>query len=183
MRIYISLFLFLTLLATNTMAQTNGRSRWMPDWDSLYRGTPYVPFEIITLDGKKVTNDYFKGKVTFIDLWFEGCAGCREEFGKVNELYDSIKINPAFQFIAITFDSLQTIPGFIKQYGLRYPIATTGGDNDKFGKLKYGMGCPSKIILDKGGKIAFIGMKDIGSSAFSHQLSINKYLSFMRSLE
>ncbi len=183
------LFWFLGIVfAGNAFAQNinpkTGKPWAYPDMDSVYRvciGTKYVPFDVITLEGKKFNNDSCLHKVTFINFWFEGCQPCREEFGKLNELYDSLKDNPTYQFVAITFDRKETLPDFIRKTGIRYPIATVA-DKIESKRLNYTMGYPSSIILDRGGTIRFIEMKGIADQESSYKVALHRVLSVMKSL-
>ncbi len=134
------------------------RSAWLPkNVDSIYKGTAYVPFDVVTLDGRHFNNANCKGKVVFLDFWFEGCGGCRGDFGQLNTLYDSLKNDPSYVFLSVTFDPPETIPAFLKQYKLRYPVATT--TEPAIREMNYHQGFPSKVIIDKEGKIAYIGMQ------------------------
>ena len=72
----------------NQLQKNHGRHQIM----ILYIKDIYAPpFRVISMDGKVITNESCKGKVTFISFWFEGCTGCRAEFAEMNELYDSLK--------------------------------------------------------------------------------------------
>ncbi len=146
---------------SNSVAQvvaTTGKSKWggMPNFDSLYRGKQYLPFNLTTVEGKPVNSDNTTGKVTLLNFWFESCPGCRAEFTEVNEIYKRLKGDRNCEFVAITFDDAASLPNFIKQNNLQFPIATTG-DVNLLHRLNYGMGCPSLVLIDKNGKIAHIG--------------------------
>lgn len=187
MKLLFAIVLFLVtslhLLAQDTVAKK--KVSWTsPDYNNLYKGKEYVPFVLTTLDGKQFSNVTSKGKVTLINFWFESCVGCRHEFGELNELYDSLKTDSKCQFVAVTFDDVQTLPPFIKEHSLRYPIATTG-NSDVLHRLNYGMGCPSIILLDKEGRILHVGNNSIvkGKAASSYELSINDVLAMVREAE
>src|SRR5579872_1254530 len=104
------LFFLLFVSGGSAMGQnaqpTTGKSWALPNMDSIYKGTQYVSFEMTTLDGRRLTNELCKGKVVFMDFWFEGCRGCREEFGKLNESYDSLKNNPDNKPLSILLKSI-----------------------------------------------------------------------------
>ena len=123
--------IFCFILTTHLSAQE--KKTWhKPNWDSLqasHVGKIYMPFDVVTLDGKHINNESLKGKITWLNFWFENCPGCRNEFDKLNRLYDSLKNDPDFQFIAITYDKKETLPAFIKQFNLNYPIATVENEN------------------------------------------------------
>jgi cytochrome oxidase Cu insertion factor (SCO1/SenC/PrrC family) len=134
------------------------KSRWSFAYgdsvNNTFTGTAYVPFDITTLDGKLITTESSKGKITIFCFWFEGCTGCRAEVNELNALYDSLKNNPGYQFAAITFDDKESLPGFVTKYNIHYPIATVDKE-DEFKRLNYHNGCPSLLILDKEERIQF----------------------------
>jgi peroxiredoxin len=114
-----------------------------------------MPFDVTTLDGKHINNISLIGKITWLNFWFEDCPGCRNEFDKLNRLYDSLKTDTDFQFVAITYDKKETLPAFIKQFNLKYPIATVA--NSAVAQiLNYANGFPSNILIDKQGKVVFV---------------------------
>lgn len=175
-------FAAFTCLAQNSKLKIPG----YPDMDSLYAaciGMRYQPaIGVTTLDGKRFTNASFTGKVTLLNFWFEGCWACRIELPKLNELYDSLKTDPQYQFVSITFDSVNTLPDFIKKNGIRYPVATTMSKAESK-KLNYTMGFPSSIILDRNGKIAFIATKAIADKEGDYRVNIHRILAIMRKMK
>ena len=173
--------LFVGSLFAQTAAPAK-KSWALPNMDSLYRGKPYVDFSLKSLAGELYNNNNCKGSVTLLFFWFESCVGCREEFREVNEFYDSLKNDKGVRLIAVTFENERELPGFIDKYHLKYPIATTG-DMDKFAKLKYGMGCPSSIVLDKDGKIAFIDMKALTRTGGTRDFTIPNVIAKVRAME
>ena len=189
MKLHLSIFLFYVFATLTTTAQKTSpksKPKWggIPNFDSLYRGKPYTNFNLTTLDGKAINNDNSIGKVTILNFWFESCMGCRAEFAELNELYSRLKNDLKCQFVAVTFDEAASLPSFIKQYNLNYPIATTG-DHTAFHKLNYGMGCPSLIIVDKNGVIATIGgyAVTIKDEKGRYDISIDKLLQQVKDLE
>jgi hypothetical protein len=39
-------------------------------------GKDFKPFNLTAVSGKKYTQDNLKGKITFIEFWFEACSPC-----------------------------------------------------------------------------------------------------------
>jgi cytochrome oxidase Cu insertion factor (SCO1/SenC/PrrC family) len=176
------------LIACNTYAQTakspTGSFSGYPNMDSIEKvciGAKYLPFDVTTLDGKRLTNESCNGKVIFINFWFEACFPCRGEFGKLNELYDSLKDNPAYEFVAITFDRKETLPDFIQKTGIHYPIATVS-DKVESKRLNYAMPYPSCIIVDKYGRIRYIAMKGISEKEDTYKVALQSVLTRMKKL-
>jgi len=180
-------FIFLLVIIfynsySQSPVQKPAKSWAMPYMDSIYKGTMYVPFELTTLDGRKYTNESCMGKTVFFDFWFEGCHGCRDEFDKLNELYDSLKNDARYVFIAVTFDKGEELPEFIKKYNMHYPIASAP-PMEEVQRLNYMLGFPSKVILDKEGRIVHIGMTKIDDKEDQMHMSLHHALSLMRSLQ
>lgn len=153
------ILLFICLLLSATLLHAQEKQQWhKPNWDSLqasHAGKTYMPIEVTTLDGKVINNVSLKGKITWLNFWFEACPGCRNEFDKLNRLYDSLKHDTDFQFVAITYDKQETLPAFIKEFNLNYPIATV--QNEAIAQtLNYRNGFPTNILLDKDGKVVFV---------------------------
>ncbi len=130
-----------------------------------------MPFNVTTIGGKNLTNASCKGKVTFINFWFQGCAPCRGEFGKLNEIYNTYKDNPNFEFVAITFDPAATLPDFVAKNMIGYPVAAVDQKESK--RLDYRMGYPNSLILDKKGNIAYIGMKAITEKDAQYEVPLS----------
>jgi peroxiredoxin len=144
----------------------------------------YLPeMDIFTVEGNPINISAFKGKVTYLNFWFESCRGCRDEIKEVNILYDSLKNDPGFRFLAITFDSLSTLPEYIKQSNIHYPVASTSSV-EKFHSLSFNMGSPAFIIIDKNGRINYIGLRSVSNKDDNMgNISIKKILTLMRDLQ
>jgi len=182
MRLFI---LTIAILLSNYAPAQNANRQWSFEYlDSVadtHKGQPYIPFHLVSLDGKGLDNRSCLGKATFISFWFESCQGCVSEFPAINRLYDSISRDPHLQFIAVTFDHAQTLPSFIREHNIAFAVATTE-NRDTFKQLNFGMGCPGIIILDAKGRIAEIGMRGISeNSDRNREFSIPHILGFMRS--
>src|SRR5687768_13166438 len=68
---------------------------WINDNDTVenYRikmdciiGAQLPEFNGITMDDKKIDMEYFRGKVSVINFWFEGCKPCEAEMPGLNKL-------------------------------------------------------------------------------------------------
>lgn len=162
MKQFIIALLLLTAQVANAQQQstdTYSRESWN-NFDSIFKshvGKQYVPFDITTTDGKRLTNESCKGKIVILNYWFENCGGCRGEIKYLNALYDSLKHDPSIEFVAVTFDKKETLPAFIQTFKLRYPIATIPNQYEAY-RLNYRMGFPTNFIIDKAGKVAMMKM-------------------------
>jgi thiol-disulfide isomerase/thioredoxin len=107
-----------------------------------------------TLDGKVFTIDSLKGKVSFINFWFEQCAPCITEIGALNGIYNEYKGNSDFQVLAFTYEDTAVSARVSKKYKIEYPIISL--DKDVVYNLMYNLGFPTNMLVDKTGQIILI---------------------------
>jgi hypothetical protein len=68
-------------------------------------------------------------------------------------MYDSLKDNPNFVFIAFTYEPEKTFDTLVKKYDIRFPIAHL--PKEEINRVRMiGLGYPTSIMVDKTGKIA-----------------------------
>ena len=172
----LAVFIFAVVNAMGQKSSTSKLNPWSFEYrDSVngtYKGSEYPSFDLTTLDGRRITNESSKGKITFFSFWFESCAGCRQEIPEMNALYDSLKDNARFQFVAITFDSEESLPDFIAKFNIHFPVATVGHE-EELERLNHHNGYPSLAIIDKEGRINLIG---------DSKYSVNWLLTVLRGL-
>jgi cytochrome oxidase Cu insertion factor (SCO1/SenC/PrrC family) len=177
------LIVLLSLLTIRAAGQAQ-RHEWAPaDIEKEYKGKPYPPFDIVRVGGGHLTNAACKGKVVLLDFWFEGCLGCREEFAALNELHDSLHNDTACVFMAVTFDEPDSLPGFLRRYGISYPVATTSQEQIHSMLCR---GYPSKVVLDKNGNVVRAGLASMGATdkqAVLSSYTVQGMLKMVRELE
>jgi peroxiredoxin len=104
-----------------------------------------------------------RGKVVLIDFWSIGCGPCVASLPGVQAAADQLKARGAI--VIGLHDSGATpekLREFAKQHKLTFPLAIDAPDEQKvtFGKTfrTYGVqGIPSVAVLDRNGKIAYLG--------------------------
>lgn len=104
-------------------------------------------------DNLRVDNKSLKGKVVFINFWFEACTPCVAEFGGLNDLYDSLKNNSKFAFISFTFEKKERIEELKAKYSIHYPILYIS--QQECYRLNNKNGFPTNIILDPAGLVKY----------------------------
>jgi protein SCO1 len=74
------------------------------NWKAKIPTVSYVkPFSFINQDGKTVTEDDLKGKVTVVEYFFTTCKGiCPRMNGSLRKIYDEYKGKPDFLILAHT---------------------------------------------------------------------------------
>ncbi|HEV8284570.1 MAG TPA: TlpA disulfide reductase family protein [Chitinophagaceae bacterium] len=113
---------------------------------------PYLEFRL-TNANTTVDNQSLKGKVVFINFWFEGCHPCVAEMEALNELFNKLKDNKDFVFISLTRDNQETIKRVTEKYALDFEVFSTS--NEECRRLLFNCGYPTSIILDKTGILRY----------------------------
>jgi peroxiredoxin len=116
-------------------------------------GKPYPAFSFTT-DGKIFNNDLLKGKIVFINFWFEACAPCIAEFDALNEIYQKLKENKNFAFISFTFETPEKTNRVKERYPLPYTVISI--DRKECYRLNLNNGFPANMILDSTGAIKYM---------------------------
>ncbi|WP_298427340.1 TlpA disulfide reductase family protein [uncultured Kordia sp.] len=114
---------------------------------------PFPDFKLRNVNGKKVTEEDLKGKITFINLWFVNCVPCRREMPLLNVLHKKYKDKVDFR--SITFDSKEKVTQFLKTttYTFDHLVNAKSFLKKDLGVQAY----PKIIIVDKDGVIHYIG--------------------------
>lgn len=127
-------------------------------------------FELQTLSNKIKTNEDYKDKVTFINLWFTSCGPCITEMPYLNYLKDIYA--DRVHFVAITFDNKATVERFLDRKKFNFEHLIDAGqylskdlENNAFPKL---------ILLDKQGNVRFVenGVQLAGNSPSQPQAAV-----------
>ena len=153
---------FFILFSTGLFAQ-NGIENYQVDvnkyllkMDSIKKssiGKEFYDFKAKTLEGNSAFKRDLLGKITIVDIWFENCAPCLVELEKLSELYKKFKDISDFKFLSFTIDSPDVAIKAVKKYNISYevcPISREVANN-----MNFNMGFPTKIIINREGKIVF----------------------------
>ena len=150
-------YLFLILLVTVHLAASAQTDSVKPK-PVVFRETQAIgkPFPLFYVKTGNVTwtNDSLKGKVVFINFWFENCPPCVAEMGPLNELYQKLKDQPNVAFVSFSFESPEKLKQLKAKYNIAYTVATIS--HNECYRLNQDNGFPTSIILDKNGIIKFL---------------------------
>jgi len=116
-------------------------------------GKEFYDFKAMTLEGNSVIKRDLLGKITIVDLWFVNCAPCISELGELNELYKKFKDVFDFRFLSFTVDSTDVAIKAVKKYNILYDVCPIS--REVASNMNFGMGFPTKIIINREGKIVF----------------------------
>jgi peroxiredoxin len=76
-------------------------------------------FDLQTLEGKRVRNADLAGKPTLLNFFFATCVPCIKE---VPALEAFARKHPEFNYLAVTFDSLDEARSFVQQRKVTWPV-------------------------------------------------------------
>ena len=148
--VFLFSFLFLVLFS---FAQTDTTKKIPVFRETQVIGKPFPLFYVKT-GNATWTNDSLKGKVVFINFWFENCPPCIAEMGPLNELYQKLKDSSNVAFLSFSFESTERLKQLKSKYGIAYPVVTIS--RNECYRLNQDNGFPTTIILDKNGVIRYL---------------------------
>ncbi len=138
----VGFFLFLTLLAPKA---PSGNENLLPEG-------PAPPMEIKTTSGEKLSLADLKGKVVLVKFWATWCGPCAMSTPHIQKLYEQRK-DDGFEVLGVALenDDGQQIPGFVRQFGVTYPVGLADPPDLRNAWLSPNAGIPTVFIVDKKG--------------------------------
>ena len=115
-------------------------------------GHSYPKFSF-KVNEKIISNEMLKGKVIFINFWFEGCHPCIAEMDALNELFDTLKNRNDFMFLSFSKDDVETVKRVQQKFKLKYDVISA--TDQECMRLNLDSGYPTSIIIDKAGIMKF----------------------------
>ena len=112
---------------------------------------PVAPFTVRDLDGKTISTDSWRGKVTIVNFWATWCAPCRAEIPDLVALQD--KYRDQLQIIGISQDETgpEVVRQFAAEHRMNYPIVMSTPELEKIFSGIYAL--PTSFIVDREGQI------------------------------
>ncbi|MBW7839965.1 MAG: redoxin domain-containing protein [Chitinophagaceae bacterium] len=129
-------------------------------------GSQMIDFEGNTLTNKVFTTVNLLGKYILLDFWGSWCGPCRKSNPHLKELYAKYK-DKGFDIVGIAYEMMPTIEkckqatlNAVKEDGLPWQQLLNNELAEKFDVVKaYNVGAfPTKILIDKSGKILWKGI-------------------------
>lgn len=162
MKIVLSLICCFAALLTYSQNQTDAKntvndSAWqkiLAERDQRFIGKTFDPFSFTTKDSAVFSNASLKGKVVFINFWFEACPPCVAEFEELNALYLKYTNDPKFIFVSFSSDNPETVSAVQQKYHITFPVISIS--KEECYRLNQQNGFPTSIILNTASKIHFM---------------------------
>lgn len=122
-------------------------------------------FALTSLDGRRLSQDDFQGKVTLLNFWYPSCPGCVSEMPKIIQMARDYEGKPDFQVIGISlpYDPESSVRTYVERYRLPFVVAI---DMDGSTGRSYGVqAAPSTFLVDKQGRIhkSYVGEPEFGA--------------------
>lgn len=109
--------------------------------------TGSVPdFELVDLDGNKISLSDFDDKVVVLDFFASWCTTCNREASEVNNAYKEWK-DQGVEFIGVAiFDNENDSQNFVDKHSISFPVAISNSNIQR----EYGVtGVPEKVFISK----------------------------------
>jgi thiol-disulfide isomerase/thioredoxin len=117
-------------------------------------------FSLDDLDGGRLSNSDYIGKVVVVDLWATWCPPCRKGIPHYMKLQKAYQ-NQGVEVVGVSMDDpenpndvLETVKAFAEKQKFNYAIAM--GDTSIAGQLPGKMALPTTVFIDRNGRVRFI---------------------------
>lgn len=130
--------------------------------ERLYGSGEQIKFNLKNIKGENVALAAFVGKIVILDFWATWCLPCIESFPKMKEVMEYFKNTPDVVFLFINtwekgteIEIADKVNRFIKNG--RYDFEVLIDANDAIATLFRVNSIPTRIIINKSGKIVSLG--------------------------
>ncbi len=116
---------------------------------------PMTPLDFLAPDGKPLSLDAFRGRVTLVNLWATWCVPCREEMPALDKLQAKLG-SKDFEVVAINVDTarLERAKDFLKEIAVANLAFYSDPKADVFYRLRTAgkvVGLPTTFLVGRDG--------------------------------
>jgi thiol-disulfide isomerase/thioredoxin len=147
----------MTLVLECMLCSIEAAAQELPDTLSVAgkKGTSYPGFRLRNGEGE-LTSDQLRGKVIWINFWFEACKPCMAEMGAIDDVVRSLRNREDFVMLSLTWDDQQAIRRVREKFPMPYPVYSVS--EETCARLNGGRGYPTNVVIDKQGLIRYIAV-------------------------
>lgn len=80
-------------------------------------GSTFPITALTSLDQSTLDSTSFKNKLVYMNYWFVGCRGCRQEEELLKEIKEHFKGNDKVEFLSITPSTATEVRDYFKKFG------------------------------------------------------------------
>ena len=112
-----------------------------------------IDFQAEVLGGGTIRLSELSGKVVLVNFWGVWCASCRQEIPELAALDQELRRRGLVVLGADYGDQPETIPAFVKEFGMTYPVLLDDELAETYGVVLF----PTTVIIDRAGRIRYRG--------------------------
>lgn len=120
-------------------------------------GKSFPNWQLSSIRGEKLSNTYFKNKVTLYEFFFVGCVGSINSKPFINDLHKKYGKKLNILNVEIQNYSQKEVLSFVEKHKLKEPVLY--GGKELAGQLGV-LGCPTYVLVNKSGEIIFSSLGD-----------------------
>ena len=119
----------------------------------LCKGQTAPPFDVKTLDGKRIRLKDLRGKIVLLAFWASWCGECTAEIPRLKEIYKTFGSNERFVMIGLSLDrSTQTLRNFVKSQEINWAQGILGDWSQSKIPSQYAVSfIPTAYLIDQNG--------------------------------
>jgi thiol-disulfide isomerase/thioredoxin len=95
---------------------------------SLPEGSAFPELDLLTLDGREVSVEHYRGKALLVHVWAPWCAVCRSEVSTLNALAADPPADTAVVSLVAGEQSRPRLRQFIQDHEIHYPVWVVDDD-------------------------------------------------------
>jgi len=141
---------------------------------------PGYNFELVSVDGKKISLSDFKGKVVILQFFGEFCPTCIREIPYLNELYERYKGKVVVIGMNTDYEGAPPprLKKFVESKGIKYPVVVVDGKTwmNYPGFFTGSDIIPQTFFLDKNGNVCYYGVGFAPGDEMKYKAAVERLL-------